>query len=192
MSNLTLAGACLAALALSSCSAPAPTTEKAAPTTIRVGAMVKDWERAKNYTKAYLDSADEKSIAYKLSDKTPRTFGGQLLHLAEGNYGLVKAGTGKPTDINWGSLESNAALTSKADVSAAVLASYDYVISALNDLNDTQLMDTVTIELWPGFKPTMTKEQFINKAFEHQTHHRGQTTQYLRAQGKRPPEEMLF
>jgi uncharacterized damage-inducible protein DinB len=32
----------------------------------------------------------------------------------------------------------------------------------------------------------------LNKAFEHQTHHRGQTTQYLRGQGKTPPQEMLF
>lgn len=190
--NITTVLLCSAvALMLGSCGQQA-TQEPAAPTTIRVGAMIKDWERAKNYTKAYLDSADDKSIAYKLSDKTPRSFGGQMLHLAEGNYGLVKAGTGKPTDINWGSLDGNAAYATKADVSNAVMASYDYVISALRDMNDTQLADTVAVELFPGFKVSMPKESYFNKAFEHQTHHRGQTTQYLRAQGKTPPEEMLF
>lgn len=191
MKTTNLIGVIAAALALGSCGSPPPAEEKA-PTTIRVASMIKDWERAKNYTKAYLDSADDKSIAYKLSDKTPRTFGGQLLHLAEGNYGLVKAGTGAPTDISWGSLEGNAAYGTKADVSTAVMASYDYVIGALRGLNDTQLADTVAVELFPGFNVSMTKEMYINKAFEHQTHHRGQTTQYLRAQGKRPPEEMLF
>ncbi|HET9745897.1 MAG TPA: DinB family protein [Chitinophagaceae bacterium] len=32
----------------------------------------------------------------------------------------------------------------------------------------------------------------MNKAFEHQNHHRGQTTIYIRAQGIKPPEERLF
>lgn len=192
-SKLIQLSACVAgAILLWSCGNPPQNEQAAAPTMIRVNAMLKDWERAKNYTKAYLDSADDKSIAFRLSDKTPRTFGGQMLHLAEANYGLVKPGTGKATDITWGSLEGNAALVSKSDVAGAVMASYDYVISALRDQNDMTLTDTVKVELFPGFNVSMTKEQYFNKAFEHQTHHRGQTTQYLRAQGKRPPEEMLF
>lgn len=190
--NLSTALASVAvALALGSCNMEAP-REAAAPTTVRVNQLVADWERAKNYTQAYLDSADDQTISYKLSDKTPRTFGAQLLHLAEGNYGLIKAGGGKPTDMGWGSLEKKPEYATKADVTNAVMASYDYVIASLKDLNDTQLMDTVKTELWPGFNVSITKEAFFNKTFEHQTHHRGQCAQYLRAQGKRPPEEMLF
>lgn len=185
--------ACAAgAFLLWSCGNPSQNAQSAAPTTTRVELMVKDWERAKNYTKAYLDSADDNSIAFKSSDKTPRTFGAQLLHLAEGNYGLVKPITSKATEVTWGSLEGNKAMVTKADVSTAVLASYDWVIGALRELNDTQLSDTVAVELFPGFKVSMTKEQYFNKAFEHQTHHRGQSAQYLRAQGKTPPQEMLF
>jgi uncharacterized damage-inducible protein DinB len=30
------------------------------------------------------------------------------------------------------------------------------------------------------------------KTFEHQTHHRGQTTIYIRTQGIKPPQEKLF
>ena len=67
----------VAALLLLSCGKPAPATETTAPTTVRVSMMVADWERAKKYTQAYLDSANDKSIAYKLSDKTPRSFGDQ-------------------------------------------------------------------------------------------------------------------
>ena len=37
-----------------------------------------------------------------------------------------------------------------------------------------------------------TRFALMNKAFEHQTHHRGQTTIYIRLQGIRPPEERLF
>ncbi|MBS1504563.1 MAG: damage-inducible protein DinB, partial [Bacteroidetes bacterium] len=32
----------------------------------------------------------------------------------------------------------------------------------------------------------------IGKAFEHQTHTRGQTVAYLRLKGVKPPPEMLF
>ena len=32
----------------------------------------------------------------------------------------------------------------------------------------------------------------MNKTFEHQTHHRGQATIYIRLQGIKPPEERLF
>ncbi len=185
--------ACLgAAFVLFSCGQQPATQETAAPSTVRVSSMVADWQRAKKFTQAYLDSADDKTIAYKLSDKTPRSFGAQLLHLAEGNYGLVKAGGGNSTDMGFGSLEGKPEIATKADVTNAVMTSYDYVIASLGSLNDAQLMDTVKAELFPGFNVAMTKEAFYNKAFEHQTHHRGQATQYLRAQGKTPPQEMLF
>jgi uncharacterized damage-inducible protein DinB len=38
----------------------------------------------------------------------------------------------------------------------------------------------------------MTKGTAIAKAFEHQTHHRGQTTVYIRLAGATPPQEKLF
>jgi uncharacterized damage-inducible protein DinB len=182
----------VAALLILSCSKPAPTSETTAPATIRVSMMVADWERAKKYTQAYLDSANEKSIAYKLSDKTPRSFGDQVLHIAETNYALVMAATGKATDLGFGKLEGKEEFKTKAAVVKAINDSYDYVIAAIKDLDDTKLNDTITVELFPGFKPTLSREAMINKAFEHQTHHRGQTTQYLRAQGLTPPQEMLF
>lgn len=186
---------CLAAaMMLLSCNKPAPATEEVvvAPSTDRVNRMIKDWERAKKYTMAYLDSANEKTVTYKLSPKTPRTFGEQLLHLSEANYGFGKAATGKPTDMTWGMLEKNDKIKTKADLTKAVMDSYDYVIAGLKEMNDKQLMDTCSMQLGPNFKPTMTKEEMINKVFEHQTHHRGQSTQYLRAQGLTPPQEMLF
>lgn len=192
--KIALALLCMTAASLLfvSCSKPAPVAEAAQPSTDRINMMINDWERAKKYTKAYLDSANDKTIAFKLSDKTPRAFGDQLLHLAEANYGLVQAATGKATDMGFGKLEKNEKFKTKADVSQAVMDSYDYVLAALKDMNDGQLSDTVSIELGPGFKPSMSRELMLNKAFEHQTHHRGQATQYLRAHGLTPPQEMLF
>lgn len=37
-----------------------------------------------------------------------------------------------------------------------------------------------------------TRLTWLMKAFEHQTHHRGQCTIYIRLQGIRPPAEKLF
>ena len=192
MKPLTTLACLSAAFVLFSCGQQPAKQEAAVPSSSRVNMMIADWQRAKKFTQAYLDSADEKTIAYKLSDKTPRSFGGQLLHLAEANYGLVKAGGGNATEMGFGTLDGKAEIATKADVNSAVMASYDYVITSLGSLNDAQLMDTVKTELFPGFKVALTKEAFYNKAFEHQTHHRGQATQYLRAQGKTPPQEMLF
>lgn len=180
-----------AATLMLACSKPTAIAE-APPSTVRINSMIADWERAKKFTKAYLDSADDKSIGYKISDKTPRSFGGQFLHLAEANYGLGAAASGKQAPVAFGSLTGEQAPTAKTDVTKTVLDSYDFVIAALKDFNDKQLADTLSVELFPGFKPTLTREQMFNKTFEHQTHHRGQATQYLRAQGKTPPEEMLF
>lgn len=173
-----------------SCNKPA-VQEAKAPTTDRINMMAADWERAKKFTQAYIDSSDEKSYAFKAS-ATVRTFGDQLLHLAEANYGLIQAATGKASEMGFGKLEGKDGFKSKAEVTKAVMDSYDFAIAAIKDMNDTQLADTISVELFPGFKPTMTREAMINKTFEHQTHHRGQATQYLRAQGKTPPQEMLF
>ncbi|MEJ7766589.1 MAG: DinB family protein [Chitinophagaceae bacterium] len=38
----------------------------------------------------------------------------------------------------------------------------------------------------------LTKGTALAKCFEHQTHHRGQTTVYLRMAGAKPPQEKLF
>jgi uncharacterized damage-inducible protein DinB len=37
-----------------------------------------------------------------------------------------------------------------------------------------------------------TNYAWLLKAFEHQTHHRAQTTIYIRLVGLRPPQERLF
>lgn len=177
----------VAALVLLACNTQTPTSEAIAPVTTRVNMMIADWERAKKYTQAYLDSANENSIAYRLSDKTPRSFGDQLLHMAEANYGFASAISGKTTEMGFGKLEKSEQYKTKEAVAAAINSSYDFVIAALKEMNDGQLSDTVNL-----FDMPMSKEAAFNKAFEHQTHHRGQTTQYLRAQGLTPPQEMLF
>jgi uncharacterized damage-inducible protein DinB len=89
--------------------------------------------------------------------------------------------------MGFGKLEKNEENKMKDAVTKLVNTSYDFVIATLKELNDNQLNDSIEV-----FKLTLSKESVFNKAFEHQTHHRGQAAQYLRAQGLTPPQEMLF
>jgi len=68
------------------------------------------------------------------------------------------------------------------------MESYDFVIAAIKGIDEARLGNTVKM-----FNKWETKvEDGLNKAFEHQTHHRGQTTVYLRLKGITPPAEKLF
>jgi uncharacterized damage-inducible protein DinB len=147
--------------------------------------MIADWQRAKNYTKAYLDAMPEDGYSFKPTPEM-RTFAGQMLHLADGNYGIVSSASGKANPLGKNSAEKTVAQTKEA-TSKAVMDSYDFVIAAIQGMTPDQLQATMKM----GGKD-LAKATLISKAFEHQTHHRGQTVAYLRLKGVTPPGEMLF
>ncbi len=147
--------------------------------------MIADWTRAKAYTKAYLDAMPEDGYGFKPTPEM-RTFAQQMLHLADGNYGIVGAATGKANPLGKVSAEKTVAQTKEA-TTKAVMDNYDFVISAIEGMTPAQLQETMK---FAGHD--LTKATVISKAFEHQTHHRGQTVAYLRLKGATPPPEMLF
>ena len=147
---------------------------------------IKEWERAKAYTKAYLDAMPDASYSFKPTDSM-RSFAEQLLHLTDANYGFGSAITGEKSPYGMGEMEKTTD-KSKANVTKLVLAGYDFIINGLKKMTDAQLNEQ--IKLFGRFD--LTKQQALNKVFEHQTHHRGQTTVYLRLAGVKPPQEMLF
>ncbi len=55
--------------------------------------LVKDWERAKTYTQEYLDAMPANKYEFRAVDSI-RSFAEQMLHLAQGNVGLISNGTG--------------------------------------------------------------------------------------------------
>jgi uncharacterized damage-inducible protein DinB len=148
--------------------------------------IVKEWERAKAYTQEYLDAMPESDYGLKPTTDM-RSFAGQMLHLTDGNYGFASTATGEDIPSDMEQLEKTAD-TSKENVMTLVLEGYDYVINSIKKLTPTQLNDKVV--LFGRFE--MTREAALAKAFEHQTHHRGQTTVYLRLAGVKPPQEKLF
>src|SRR5271165_2205664 len=91
--------------------------------------MVAEWQRAKKYTKAYLDAMPEDGYTFKATPEI-RTFAQQMLHLADGNYYFASSASGKPSPIGKTSAEKTIAQTKDA-TTKAVMDSYDFVISSL-------------------------------------------------------------
>jgi uncharacterized damage-inducible protein DinB len=145
---------------------------------------IKDWERARAFTKEYLDAMPESGFALKPT-KEMRSFAGQMLHLSDAIYALV----GSATDVapTAKDLEKSNDVV-KASVSEKVLAAYDFAINAIKNVPDAKLAESVKM----FGRYDMKKGQAIDKAFEHQTHHRGQATVYIRLAGATPPVEKLF
>lgn len=148
--------------------------------------IVKEWQRAKEYTKEYLDAMPDEGYAFKPTPEM-RSFAEQMLHLTDANYGFVAGITGTKSPIAEGSSEKTTD-KSKANVTKLVLAGYDQVIASIQKFTPAQLAEKVKI--FGSFE--LSRNMAYQKAFEHQTHHRGQTTVYLRLKGVKPPQEKLF
>jgi uncharacterized damage-inducible protein DinB len=153
---------------------------------VKVAELVKEWERSKAYTKEYLDAMPESGYTSKPTPEM-RSFAEQNLHLADANYGLVSAALGVKSPFDQGIWEETGD-KSKTNVTKIVLTSYDFVINQIKKLPDAQLDEPV--KMLGSFD--MSKRIALAKAFEHQAHHRGQTTVYLRLAGIKPPQEKLF
>jgi uncharacterized damage-inducible protein DinB len=148
--------------------------------------LVKEWERSKAYTREYLEAMPESGYTLKPTPEM-RSFAEQLLHLADANYGFTSSATGAKSPFGQGELEKSSD-KSKANVSKLVLTSYDFVIDNIKKMTDAQLDEA--FKLFGNFD--MSRRLALTKVFEHQAHHRGQTTVYLRLAGVKPPQEKLF
>lgn len=154
--------------------------------TLTINQMVEDWQRAKLYTKEYLDAMPEEGYSFKPTTEI-RNFAQQYLHIAAVNYRYVAAATGRNNPYPGDSLEQKTDMQSKAAVTDVTMKSYDAVIDALKSLNQANMNEKAKL-----YGLELTKEEIFLKGFEHQTHHRGQTTIYARLKGVKPPGERLF
>jgi len=150
--------------------------------------MIKDWERAKEYTREYLNTVPGDKYSFRPTD-TIRTFAQQMLHLASGNIFLMSqvSTDTPPAGINFG-LEQRSTAQNKDSVMHYVMASYDYALNIVKNMSTANWFDAK--KMWNKYNET--KFSLMGKAFEHQTHHRGQTTIYIRMLGLRPPAERLY
>ena len=154
--------------------------------------MLRDWQRAKTYTLQYLNAMPADKYSYRETDSV-RSFAEQMLHLAQANAGLTSIGTGYRSATALPLYSPNFGKSSTAQTKDSVVyyvtTSYDIAIDAIKNLDFNKMNEEVSWNLAGGKR---TRLLWIQKAFEHQTHHRGQCTVYIRLVGIRPPGEMLW
>lgn len=148
--------------------------------------MIVDWERAKLYTREYLDAMPEDGINFKPIPDL-RSFAEQMLHMSQGTIGLIASGTGATPIYQGKALEKSDEFKNKAALTKVVMECYDYAIQSIRTMDGSKMDSLIK-------RGNYETDQFgwLNKAFEHQTHHRAQTTIYLRLKGIKPPNERLF
>jgi uncharacterized damage-inducible protein DinB len=151
-----------------------------------IATLVADWTRARDYTKEYLDAMPEEGVGFK---PTPdiRSFAEQMLHLANANFAFASTATGAANPQQGKNLEKMDEYKTKAGLTKIVMESYDFVINSVKGIDLKKMDEPVKF-----FGRDMTRAAALSKGFEHQTHHRGQTTIYLRLKNVKPPQEKLF
>ena len=146
------------------------------------GLLVAEWTRAKNWTKEYLDKMPESAIAFKPTPEI-RSFGEQMMHLASANFAYATFASGKQAPYKREDLTIENYKT-KADLNKIVLESYDFMINVIKSMDVAKLNEKITMR-----GTSLSRAAVLHNGFEHQTHHRGQTTIYLRLKGVVPPPE---
>ena len=151
--------------------------------------MIKEWERSKAYTIDYLNTMPANKYSFKAVDSI-RSFAQQMLHLAGANVFFMLLATDQKAPSSFPQdLEQRVSAQTKDSVMYFVTTSYDYAISAAKSSDITKWGEKKKLP-FGGYEET--RYALINKAIEHQAHHRGQTTIYIRLQGIKPPQERLF
>ncbi len=143
------------------------------------------WKRAKKWTLDYVDAMPETALNFKPTPEV-RSFAEQMLHLAFWNFGLLEGAGGKtnPYGKKQEDLEKRDDVKTKAALRKVVAESYDAVLAEIAGMTEAKMIEQTTF-----FGRKFTRLSVFSIALDHQTHHRGQTTLYLRLKGITPPPE---
>jgi uncharacterized damage-inducible protein DinB len=144
-----------------------------------------NWKRAKKWTLDYIDAAPDSMIEFKPTPEI-RSFAEQMLHLSFWNYTIVDmvGGAKSPYGKDEKVIEKREDLKTKAALRKTVEGSYDVAIAAVSGMDNAKLLESVSL-----FGTSMSRLNALAAALDHQSHHRGQTTIYLRLKGVKPPPE---
>ncbi|MEQ8525670.1 DinB family protein [Gracilimonas sp.] len=148
--------------------------------------LAADMERNKTMSLAYIEAMPADKFDFQPSDDV-RTFAEQYLHLAQGLIGLSSNGTGATPIFQGENLEATEAYHTKAEVQRIVTESYDFAINSIKEIDPEKVTEIVQRGQFE-----VTRMGWVSKAIEHNTHHKGQTTIYLRMNGITPPQYQLF
>jgi uncharacterized damage-inducible protein DinB len=163
---------------------PATVAPRALPTARREAAIM-DWEQARAWTKAYLEAMPAEHYGFKPVPEI-RSFAEQLLHAAQGNFGIGALATDRTNPYAGKEFAEDKEMQQKDAAIKRVMESYDFIIDGLKATTDEKLNAAVPARRGTVLAP---KWELLQWAFTNQTHHRGQTTIYLRLKGIVPPPQ---
>jgi len=168
--------------ALAQSGATKPADDKQSPI---VKETESNWKRARKWTLDYIDAMPENAMSFKPTPEI-RSFAEQMLHLAFWNCALAESVGGKanPHGKTQETLERRDDVKTKAALRKVVEESYDNLLAAVAGLDEAKMLEQVSL-----FNTKMTRLSVLVAALDHQAHHRGQTTIYLRLKGLTPPPE---
>jgi uncharacterized damage-inducible protein DinB len=144
-----------------------------------------NWKRARKWTLEYIDAMPENAMGFKPTPEI-RSFAEQMLHLAYWNCAMAEFLGGKvnPYGKTQETLEQRDDMKTKAALRKVVEESYDNLLAVVAGLDEAKMLEQV-----PYFNTKRTRLTVFAGALDHQAHHRGQTTIYLRLKGLTPPPE---
>ena len=140
-------------------------------------------KQSRAYTLEFAAAMPEEKYGFRPVPEV-RSFGQQLVHIAEANGAIMEVHVKGEKDLKLHySGDGKERVASKADVIAQLNASYDYIQKGLSPMIDAMLRDPIKTEM--GEFSRLWGMQLI---LDHATHHRGQAVVYLRLNGIKPPE----
>ncbi len=158
----------------------------AAQTTTLSADMMKDWKAQKDTMMAIAAAMPDDKFGYK-STPPQRSWGEQILHVAGGNFFLMRFLNGKtasPTINASDMVVFGLKASTKAEYLKALGDSFDYGEALLKEFSDQQLTETVKGPPWMG---STTRVRMAYDAIAHCQDIYGQMAVYLRLNGIVPP-----
>ncbi len=141
--------------------------------------VVAQWKMSRQFTLAVAEKMPEELYKFKASPEE-MAFGVLMFHIAGSQaFRLAQvAGVASPVENPKGPV-------GKAEVMAALAASFDFCIATVAKLTEQQLAKEYTVDWYE--KKTTTGRQIVAAMLVHTAHHRGQAEVYLRINGIAPP-----
>lgn len=154
-----------------------------------VGSLMFLYDDAKQNVTGAAEKADSGIYGYKPADET-RTLAQQLTHIADANFLFCSASRGidnpHPGASPGAQGELEKTKTSKAEIVAAVKASFAFCDVAFEQATDENLSEMVTL-VTPDGSSQVPRASVLGLAVYHSGHHYGSIATYLRLNGLVPP-----
>ena len=152
---------------------------------LRDGAL-QDWTRLKDTMMKIADAMPEEKFGFRATPPE-RTFGEQILHVAEANVVQMGRFESKATPP-----AVNMKATSKAEILKALADSFDFGTAALNEQTDQSMVLTAATTRYDRFMGPSTKARVVYYVIGHTWDIYGQMVVYLRLNGITPPASQRF